>query len=287
MRITPLHDRFGVEVHDLDLRGVTGDTLFPQIRALFEAHSLLLFRGQDLDEASHRRLAERFGPIEDLVGAAPGEAPVRPMVSNLQESGEVAPEGDLQLLNLQSNFIWHTDSTFLAWPAISNILTAYKVTATGGETQFVSTRQGWRALDPALKERARGQVFLHRYAHSRRRVSEELGAQEMFTKWPDQAWRSTWVNPVNGEEALYIAAHAFGVRGMEPEEGQEFLDRLTEAVTQPDDIYSHSWRVGDVLIWDQRATLHRGQPWPYDQERTLASFCSTALESDGLASVRP
>ncbi|MEM7226415.1 MAG: TauD/TfdA family dioxygenase [Pseudomonadota bacterium] len=287
MRTTALHEDFGVEVHGVDLKEATLEAVYPALRALFEDHSLLLFRNQDLGEACHRVLAELFGPLEDLTGAAPGEPPPRPIVSNRRPDGSLAAEGELQLLNLQSNFIWHTDSTFLATPSISNILTAYRVPSRGGETELVSTRAGWRRLPAALKTRARDKVFLHRYAHSRRQVDETLAEQEMFTKWPDTPWRSTWRNPMNGLESLYIAAHAYGVRGLSQVEGQALLDELTAAVTGQEAIYAHSWRVGDVLIWDQRATLHRGRPWPYEEERTLASLVSSARESDGLASVRP
>ena len=122
---------------------------------------------------------------------------------------------------------------------------------------------------------------------SRRQFDETLAEQKMFTKLPDTPWRSTWRNPVNGEEALYIAAHAYRVRGLSEEDGQRLLDDLTDAVTGPEAIYAHVWRAGDVLIWDQRATLHRGRPWPYGEARTLASLVSSAVESDGLASVRP
>ena len=287
MRTTPLHDDFGIEVHDVDLRVVTAEMVYPEIRVLFEAHSLLLFRDQSVDEDKHRNLARLFGPLENLTDAGPDEAPPRPMVSNVASDGTLAGESDLQLLNLQSNFIWHTDSTFLATPSISNILISYLVPSAGGETEFVSTRVGWQRMPEALRDRARDQVFLHRYAHSRRQVDETLAEQKMFTKWPDTPWRSTWRNPVNGEEALYIAAHAYGVRGLSEEDGQRLLDDLTGAVTGPEAIYAHAWRAGDVLIWDQRATLHRGRPWPYEEARTLASLVSSAVEGDGLASVRP
>ena len=287
MRTTPLHDDFGVEVHDVDLRVVTAEMVYPEIRVLFEAHSLLLFRDQSVDEDKHRVWARLFGPLENLTDAGPDETLPRPMVSNVASDGILAGESDLQLLNLQSNFIWHTDSTFLATPSISNILISYRVPSAGGETEFVSTRVGWQRMPKALRDRARDQVFLHRYAHSRRQVDETLAEQKMFTKWPDTPWRSTWRNPVNGEEALYIAAHAYGVRGLSEEDGQRLLDDLTEAVTGPEAIYAHAWRAGDVLIWDQRATLHRGRPWPYEEARTLASLVSSAVESDGLASVRP
>ncbi len=287
MRTTRLHDDFGVEVHDVDLRIVTAEVIYPELRALFEEHSLLLFRDQSIDEDKHLALARLYGPLENLTDGGPDETPPRPMVSNVAPDGSLTTEQDLHLLNLKSNFIWHTDSTFLATPSISNILIAYRVPSVGGETEFVSTRVGWKRMPEALRQRARGQVFLHRYAHSRRQVDESLAELEMFTKWPETPWRSTWRNPVNGKEALYIAAHAYGVRGMSDEDGQRLLNDLTEAVTGPEAIYSHAWRAGDVLIWDQRATLHRGRPWPYAEERTLASIVSSAVESDGLASVRP
>jgi alpha-ketoglutarate-dependent 2,4-dichlorophenoxyacetate dioxygenase len=287
MRTTRLHDDFGVEVHDVDLRIVTAEVIYPELRALFEEHSLLLFRDQSIDEDKHLALARLYGPLENLTDGGPDETPPRPMVSNVAPDGTLAGEKDLQLLNLKSNFIWHTDSTFLATPSISNILIAYRVPSVGGETEFVSTRVGWQRTPKALRDRARSRVFLHRYAHSRYQLDETLAEQEMFTKWPDTPWRSTWRNPVNGKEALYIAAHAYGVRGMSDEDGQRLLNDLTEAVTRPESIFSHAWRAGDVLIWDQRATLHRGCPWPYEEERTLASIVSSAIESDGLASVRP
>ena len=287
MQTTALHDDFGVEVHGVDLLKVTEEVFYPEIRALFEQHSLLLFRGQIIDEDRHRSLAELFGPLEDLTGKKPGAVTPRPMVSNMTEDGQLAGGHDFHLLNLQSNFIWHTDSTFLPTPAISNILTAYQVPSSGGNTEFVSTRAGWQRMPEVLKERARNRVFVHRYAHSRKQVDETLGEQTMFTKWPDTPWRSVWRNPANGTEALFIAAHACGVQGMPEHEGKQLLNDLTAAVTGPEAIYSHRWQVGDVLIWDQRATMHRGTPWPYDEARTLASFVSSASESDGLASVRP
>ena len=100
--------------------------------------------------------------------------------------------------------------------------------------------------------------------------------------WPETAWPAVWPNPVNGEEALYIASHVCGVVGMGEREGRQLIDKLVAFSTEPTRIYSHRWSSGDVIIWDERATMHRGRPWPYDQERTLASICITASEVDGL-----
>jgi alpha-ketoglutarate-dependent 2,4-dichlorophenoxyacetate dioxygenase len=161
------------------------------------------------------------------------------------------------------------------------------VTSRGGETEFVSTRAGWRDLDPGLKARARDAVLWHRFSHSRARIDPELARQPQITKWQDQAWRAVWPNPASGAEALYIASHAYAVEGMEEAEGATLIDDLIAAMTRPESVYTHRWSPGDVLIWDERALLHRGRPWPYDEPRTLVSICVTARESDGLASVRP
>ena len=98
--------------------------------------------------------------------------------------------------------------------------------------------------------------------------------------------RAVWPNPVTGEEALFIASHAFAIEGMGHAESQELLAQAIAFCTQTEFVYTHPWQVGDVLIWDERATLHRGRPWPYAEPRTLESICCSVTEADGLASVR-
>src|ERR1700752_4201624 len=146
MQAFGLHPDFGVEVRHADLRTVTADHLYPEIRELFEQHSLLLFRDQDLDEPAHRALAELFGPLEDLRDPEPGMPPPRPMVSNVATAGGLTDDSELRLLDLKSDFFWRTDSTFLPPPAISNILVGYTIPSSGGNTEFVSTRVGWAHL---------------------------------------------------------------------------------------------------------------------------------------------
>lgn len=172
-------------------------------------------------------------------------------------------------------------------PALANLLAARVLPTKGGETELVSTRAAWADLPPALKARVSGAVFRHRLAHSRAHVSRELAERPEMTRWADQLWRSTWQNPVNGTESLYIASHACGVEGMPTEEGQALIRDLIAFATRPAMVYRHAWQAGDLLVWDERATLHRGRPWPYAQERTLASICISARARDGLASVTP
>jgi alpha-ketoglutarate-dependent 2,4-dichlorophenoxyacetate dioxygenase len=285
----PLTPLFGAEVRGIDLADPATDALFPQIRALFEEHSALLFRGQQISDARHVELAQHFGPIEDRNADArkPGEAFEVPKVSNVRADGSVSEAMDLHTLNLKANMLWHSDSTFLPVPALTNILIARVVTTEGGATELASTRAAWAEMPEALKARIRGRGIRHHYAESRARISPELAQLEMFHKWPETRWNAIWRNPVNGREALYIASHARAVDGLDAEEGRQLLDELMEFCTQPRFVYSHQWQEGDVLIWDQRAVMHRGTPWPYNQPRTLSSICTSATEADGLENLRP
>lgn len=285
---TPLTPRFGVEVHGTDLATLDLARDFAPLRALFEEHSALLFRGQDLDPETHLALARAFGPVEDRMAdeRKPGEAMTIPEVTNVAADGGTTGEMDLHTLNLKANFLWHSDSTFLPVPALVNILTAKIVTTEGGATELASTRAAWAEMPEALKARVAGRGIRHRYSHSRRQISEELSKLPMFNKWPDQRWNAVWTNPVNGREALYVASHACAVDGYDAAESAALLADLIAFCTQPRFVYSHAWAVGDVLLWDQRAVLHRGTPWPWDQPRKLASLCASVRESDGLAAMR-
>ena len=284
---SPLTDSFGVVVHNVDLSKISEDGDYPALRALFEEHSAILFKGQDLSSEDHLRLAAMFGPIEDRKKDErdPGAAPEVAMVSN-EADGGVTNEMDLHTLHLKANQQWHIDSTFLPVPSLCNILTAKVVTTTGGRTELASTRAAWAEMPEEMRARIRGRVLGHNYRRSRERISMELANLPLFNKWPPQRWPAVWANPVNGREALFIASHVFEVEGLSPSEGEALIDELMAFCTQSRFVYSHQWEVGDVLIWDQRATLHRGTPWPYDEPRTLASVCCSMTDADGLASAK-
>ena len=286
LRTTRLHRDFAVEVHGVDLRSLTPTDGYPEIRALFEHHSLLLFRGQQLDDEGHLAFGALFGPIEDRSMGRNGAKPRMDNVSNKIGENAISAPDDFHTLNLIGNQLWHTDSTFLPVPALANILAARVLSSTGGETEFVSTRAAWRDMPEDLKASVRNAVFRHRASHSRSKINAELAKLEKFTKWPDQTWKALWRNPVTGEDALYIASHVCAIEGMAEAEGTALIDRLTAFCTSDDRIYTHAWQQGDVVIWDERATMHRGRPWPYNEERTLASICVSVQARDGLAEIR-
>jgi len=203
----------------------------------------------------------------------------------VRDDATLAAEDDNVVLNLKSNQLWHTDSTFLPVPALANILVARVLPSQGGETEYASTRAAWADMPEALKARARGAVLRHRYAHSRAKVSPKLAAEPLYTMWEDQTWPALWRNPANGRESLYIASHVCAVEGMAEDEGRDLVDALMAFATQDAYVYTHHWRVGDVLMWDERATVHRGRPWPYHEARTLSSLRVSVQDADGLAAM--
>ena len=288
-RLRALNQHFGVEVLDVDLRRITDEASFTPIRALFDAHSALLFRNQQFDDETHIRLAALFGPIEDRTKdeREKGEAFRVPEVSNIRSDGSISREMDLHTLNLQANFLWHADSTFMPVPALVNIITARILPSSGGATELATTRASWEHMPAALKEKIKGRGIWHHYSHSRRQISDALSKLPMFHKWPAQHWKSIWTNPANSREALYLASHAYKIDGYDEAQSQAILAELISFCTQPAFIYAHQWELGDVLLWDQRAVMHRGTPWPYDEPRKLTSTCSSAQASDGLDQLRP
>lgn len=284
----PIHDHFGVEVSGIDLNDVTADHLYPEIRSLFEHHSLLLFRQQDISEPLHIHLAQLFGPIENRDAMAENkDIPFEiPRVSNKRADGSLLKETDLRLLDLKANMLWHTDSTFLPIPALVNILIARVLPSSGGATEFASMRRGWFDMPQDLKHHFQGRGLWHRLSHSRARIDPELAATHTMTRWPDRCWNSLWCNPVTGEDALYIASHAFAIDGRDsPDQGASIIDDAIAFMTTPDRVYAHQWQEGDVLLWDERAVLHRGTAWPYEEQRSLDSICVSASDADGLASM--
>ena len=276
-----LHPEFGVELRGIDLRAVTAETLYPDIRAAFEAHSLLLVRGQDWTDADILRFGRLFGPVENRTDGPDHVS----LVSNVKADGSVLLPDAQRVKDLQANMLWHTDSTFLPVPALANIITARVVPSARGATELVSTRAGLSRLTDHQRAALRRGVR-HRLSHSRQKVDPELAKAAHIVKWTEQVWRGLWPNPVLGCESVYIASHACGIEGMADADAQGLIDEVIAALTVPEAVYSHEWQVGDVLIWDERATLHRGMPWDYAEARTLASICVSAGPVDGLEAMR-
>jgi alpha-ketoglutarate-dependent 2,4-dichlorophenoxyacetate dioxygenase len=208
------------------------------------------------------------------------------ILSTIDENGKVVPADHRLALRNKANQLWHTDSTFKRVPALASVLSARIIPARGGETEYVSTRLAWERLEEALRQRLENSFAWHDYAHSRGKIAPDLASAEERAALPPQCWRMAWKNPVNGRSALYIASHAYAIEGMEQAAAQKLLAELMDAATAPGRSYVHSWRKGDVVMWDNRATMHRGRPWPAHEARLMVRTTISATEADGLETVR-
>jgi alpha-ketoglutarate-dependent 2,4-dichlorophenoxyacetate dioxygenase len=288
MQIVPLGPGFAAELRGATLGEIAADdAAYRETRAALEEHSVLVFRGQEVTDEVQLAFSRRFGPLEVTKVGSQGAGTNLVILTTIDENGNVVPTDHRLALRNKANQLWHTDSTFKRVPALASVLSARIIPARGGETEFVSTRLAWERLDPPLRQRLENSFAWHDYAHSRGKIASDLASPQERAALPPQCWRLAWKNPSNGRTALYIASHAYAIDGMDQAAAQTLLAELMDAATAPGRSYVHAWREGDVVMWDNRATLHRGRPWPAQEARLMVRTTISATAADGLESVRP
>ncbi|WJR76511.1 TauD/TfdA family dioxygenase [Bradyrhizobium sp. NP1] len=288
MDIIPLGPGFGAELRGVTLADVaSSDEAYAAVRAAFEEHSVLVLRDQDVTDEVQLAFSRRFGPPEVTKVGSQGTGSHFVILSTIGPDGKVVPSDHRMQMRARANQLWHTDSSFKRVPALTSILSARVIPDQGGETEFASTRLAFERLDPEMRHRLENSFAWHDYAHSRGKIAADLASPEERAALPPQCWRMVWRNPVNGRGALYLASHAYAVEGMEPAAGLKLIEDLAAMATAPGTTYLHAWRKGDVVMWDNRATMHRGRPWPSHEARLMVRTTISAIEADGVGTMRP
>jgi alpha-ketoglutarate-dependent 2,4-dichlorophenoxyacetate dioxygenase len=287
MDVVPLGPGFAAELRGVTLKDVASDdAAYAAVRSAFEQHSVLVFRGQDVTDEVQLAFSRRFGPPEVTKVGSQGTGSHFVILSTIGPDGKVVPADHRLSLRAKANQLWHTDSSFKPVPALASVLSARIIPARGGETEYVSTRLAFARLDAASRNRLQNSFAWHDYAHSRKQIAPGLASPEERAALPPQCWRMAWTNPVNGSSAIYLASHAYAVEGMEAAVGEKLIDELMEAATAPGTSYLHQWRTGDVVMWDNRATMHRGRPWPAHEPRLMVRTTISATTADGVDTMR-
>ena len=288
MKLIPLGPGFAAEARGPGLAEVAASAeAYAAVRAAFEEHSVLLFRGQSITDELQIAFSQRFGPLEIAKAASRGEGTPFSILTNIEPDGTLVPPGHKEELRARANQLWHTDSCFKVPSALASVLSARVIAPVGGETEFASTRLAWERLPEATRARLANAYAWHDYAHSRGKIAPHLASEREKSTMPPVCWRMRWRNPANGRDALYIASHTCAIDGMAKDEALALLDELIAFATMPEHTYVHSWQAGDVIMWDNRATLHRGRPWPSDQPRHMVRTTISATDADGVAEMRP
>jgi alpha-ketoglutarate-dependent 2,4-dichlorophenoxyacetate dioxygenase len=269
--VTPLHQLFVAKITEVELARPIDETTQTVIKLAMDEHAVCVLPGQHLEDEELIAFSRRYGPlgVEPDIGRKAGAADRRRRIasreildiSNLDENGGILDESDARALFMRGNQLWHTDASFKKEAATWSMLHAKAVPPTGGDTEFADTRGAYDALPDAMKRRLEGLVAEHSLWHSRAKLGGYMPTEEERRSLPSARHKVVRRHPGSGRNALYIAAHASHIVGMPVEEGQALLAELIEFATQPRFVYRHKWQVGDLVIWDNRCTMHRATPF--------------------------
>lgn len=262
--VRALHPLFAGEVNGLDLREAPGPELVAAIESLMDKLAVLVIRDQLLDDEQHIAMSRAFGPLElppDYRTGAPRRLRSELYdASNLDAEGKVlSPDSPRREYN-KANSIFHADSTFNDLPTSWSLLLSHVIPENGGTTEFIDTRVVYDDLPDETKFQIENLKAVHDLWHSRPGGEHFKITDKMRRLMPPVEHSAVTVLP-DGRKALCIGSHASHVVGMPVEAGRNLLNQLYSFATQPRYIYTHAWRGGDLIIWDNRRALHRASPW--------------------------
>jgi alpha-ketoglutarate-dependent 2,4-dichlorophenoxyacetate dioxygenase len=260
--IRPLHPVFVGEVSGVDLRRKLTREEAAAIDAGMDRFAVLVFHGQEISDEQQIAFSRNFGEIENSYGGnvtKAGQKRLNPLMNDVSNLGEdnrpLARDDRRRLFNL-GNQLWHSDSSFRAIPAKYSLLSGRVVVDQGGNTEFADMRAAYDALDEETRELVDGLVCEHSLLYSRGQLGFEVTDEERMLFRPVRQ-SLVRTHPVTGRKSLYLASHAGTIVGWPVPEARALLRDLTEHATQPQFVYSHKWRQYDLVMWDNRQTMHR------------------------------
>jgi alpha-ketoglutarate-dependent 2,4-dichlorophenoxyacetate dioxygenase len=282
----PLHPVFAAEADGVELGPAIAAPIVEAIWRAIDERAVLVFHDQHLDDTRLRDFAARFGPLE--IGRAAASATRRRLahpeigdISNLDEDGALRPLDDRRRLDALGNRLWHTDASYMPIPVVLGMLYAVAVPAAsalgGGETEFADMRAAYDALPAAIRGVIDDLVAVHDIFWSRGQIGFTEFAPGDRERYPPSRQPLVRRHPGSGRKTLYLSAHASHIDGWPVADGRLLLHDLNLHATRPEFVYRHQWRVGDLVIWDNRDTMHRGRP--HDETRPRDLRRATTLET--------
>ncbi len=273
--VRQLHAHFVGEVKGLDLRDVRDAALVTPVQAAIDRDAVLVFRDQSLDDDALIAFSRHFGPLHTSITLVDKEnrrrlrRPELSDISNVAEDGTSLSPGDRKRRQQLANLLWHTDNSFRKPSGRYTLLAARILPPEGGETEFADTRAAYDALEPAMKARIETLAVEHTLARSRILSGTPEIAEAERAHLPPTVQPLVGVHPNSGRKSLLLGSPASRIIGWPEAEGRALLDTLEAFATAPRFVYVHHWRPGDVVMWDNRATLHRGLRYDLSVRRDL------------------
>jgi len=290
--ICPVTPGFVAEVGDVNLSQPIGASDLLTIRQAFTKYAVLIFPDQHLTAEQHLEFASQFGPLETTIAVHRGEARLRLRreladVSNLDHKSELWGEQSRVRLFQLGNRLWHTDSSFKRRPALASLLYARSIPSLGGHTEFADERAAYDALSEDVKQKLASLVAEHSIFNSRARLGFTNFNEEERRELPPVPQVVVRTIPESGRKSLYLASHAGRILGMPEAEGRALIDQLIAHATQRQFVYTHRWRVHDLVMWDNRCTMHRGTEfddlrWKRDVQRATVCDVANSCEQEGI-----
>jgi alpha-ketoglutarate-dependent 2,4-dichlorophenoxyacetate dioxygenase len=272
LTLRKLHPHFAAEADDIDLREVSDRGTLEALRAAMDEYRVLVFRAQQFSDQEQIAFAQRFdGALHAKTGSAALGAnrfgnEALTDISNVAADGSIMAREDRKRQYALGNRLWHTDASFQDPPGRYSMLHARVVPAARADTEFADMCAAYDALDDAMRAEIEGLRVHHSIAYSRQTLGFEFTPEEAELL-KGAIHPLVRVNPRSGRRSLYLASHASRIIDWPVPEGRLLLRDLVEHATQPQFVYRHVWRVGDLVIWDNRATMHRGRPFDDARER--------------------
>ena len=265
---------FAGEVSGIDLTRRLSDEEVAAIHAGMDRFGVLVFHDQKLDDESQLAFSRQLGPLETATGdiAAPEDRRISMDVndiSNLDKHGKVVARDDRRRLFGLGNQLWHSDSSFKDVPAKYSLLSARQIPPSGGNTEFADMRAAYDALDEATRREVHDLICVHSQIFSRGILGFDEFTEAERQKWAPVRQRLVRRHPVTGRLSLYLASHAGGIEGWPVPEARAFLRDLTEHATQRPFVYAHVWKPWDLVMWDNRVTMHRARRYDPNEVRDM------------------
>lgn len=284
-QVNQLHTHFFGEVVGLDLRQALDAATVAAVTSAIDRLGVLVFRDQKIDDAQQLRFSNYFGQPQRSITVHRQQMERRLRkdelsdISNLDEHGFKLGENHPRRLYQLTTKLWHTDSSFRNPAGKYTFLCAKQLPAEGGNTEFADMRAAWDALPSERKDQLRDLQVEHSLAYSRSLVPGSPPLDESERKnLPPSIHPLVRVHPGSGREGLYLASHAERIVRMPHDEGRALLAQLMEYATQPEFVYAHVWRPGDLLMWDNRSTMHRAMP--FDETKYVRELRRTTVAED-------
>lgn len=283
MEINPIHQYFAADITGVDLSEPPADLVIDQLRSALDSYAVIVIRDQQrLSDDAQIAFSARFGKLQKSITLHREDTQRRMKrdelsdISNVDLDGERMRPDDTRRQLQKPAQLWHSDNSFRSPPGLYTFLAARLLPPEGGNTEFADMRAAYDTLSPEMKAKVHGLRALHSLGWSRQQANApELSPAER-ANIPESIQPLVRVHPASGRKSLYLSSHARDIIGWDETEGRTFLAELTEAATQPAFVYSHAWRDGDLVIWDNRDTMHRATPFRDDLYKRDMRRTSTA-----------